>query len=65
MNRESEPSIGSFEGAALFQLRVALKSTYAERLQDLQDMLDFYSLASRARQQPRYRGALAGTKILP
>jgi hypothetical protein len=32
---------GSFEWAELYQLRMALKSTYAQRLQDLQDMIDF------------------------
>jgi len=41
MNRELEPPAGSFEAAELYQLRMALKSTYAQRLQDLQDMLDF------------------------
>lgn len=33
--------VGSFEAAEEFQLRMALKSTYAQRLQDLQEMLDF------------------------
>ena len=32
---------GGFEAAELFQLRMALESTYEQRLQDLQDMLDF------------------------
>ena len=41
MKLNAEPSVESFDGAALFQLRLALKSTYAERLQDLQDMLEF------------------------
>lgn len=41
MKGKPEPSAGSFEAAELFQLRMSLKSTYAQRLQDLQDMLDF------------------------
>ena len=36
-----EPPAGSFEAAELNLLRMALKSTYGQRLQDLQDMLDF------------------------
>ena len=41
MNDNPEPSAGSFEAVELFQLRMALKSTYAQRLQDLQDMMNF------------------------
>lgn len=41
MKSTLEPPVGSFEAAELFQLRMALKSTHAQRLQDLQDMLDF------------------------
>jgi len=41
MSADREPPAGSFEAAELFQLRMALRSTYAQRLQDLQDMLDF------------------------
>lgn len=48
--------MGSFEAAELFRLRMALKSTYAQRLQDLQDMLDF-NAAAEAR-NPRLRRAV-------
>ena len=41
MNPELEPPAGSFEAAELSRLRAALESTYAQRLCDLQDMLDF------------------------
>jgi hypothetical protein len=41
MKDELEPPPGSFAAAELFQLRTALKSSYAQRLQDLQDMIDF------------------------
>jgi len=41
MKPDTEPPVGSFEWAERFQLRMALKSTPAQRLQDLQDMLDF------------------------
>ena len=41
MKSGPEPPDGSFKAAELFQLRMALKSTHAQRLQDLQDMLDF------------------------
>lgn len=41
MKEKPEPLTGSFEDAELFQLRMALKSTYEQRLQDLQDMIDF------------------------
>jgi hypothetical protein len=33
--------MGSFEATEDFQLRMALKSTHAQRLQDLHDMLNF------------------------
>ena len=45
MNRELDAPVGTFESAQLHQLRMALKSTYAQRLQDLQDMLDFNAQA--------------------
>ena len=38
---EQHPTAGTFEEAELFQLRMALKSTPEQRLQDLQDMIDF------------------------
>jgi len=41
MTLKPEPPVASFEAAEMFQLRMALKSTYAERLQDLQDMINF------------------------
>ena len=41
MKDEVEPTPGGFEAAELFQLRMALKSTYAQRLEDLQGMMDF------------------------
>ena len=37
----TSPATGGFEAAELFQLRMALESTYELRLQDLQDRLDF------------------------
>jgi hypothetical protein len=52
----SEPQPGSFEAAELFQMRMALKSTYAQRLQDLQGMLDFNAAAEAA--NPRLRQAV-------
>ena len=55
MNK-SRPPAGSYEAAELFQLRMALKSSYAQRLQDLQDMLDF-NAAAEAR-NPRLRRAV-------
>lgn len=57
MNRELEPPAGSFEAAELYHLRMALKSTYAQRLQDLQDMLDFNAEAEA--RNPRLRWAAA------
>ena len=57
MNRELEAPTGSFEAAELYQLRMALKSTYAQRLQDLQDMLDFNAEAEA--RNPRLRWAAA------
>ncbi len=52
-NHELDPAAGSFEAADLNRLRMALKSSYAQRLQDLQDMLDF-NIAAEA-QNPRLR----------
>ncbi len=62
MNREIEPPTGSFEAAELYQLRMALKSTYAQRLQDLQDMLDFNAEAEA--RNPRLRWAAARLRRL-
>ena len=53
MNDNPEPSAGSFEAVELFQLRMALKSTYAQRLQDLQDMMNFNAEAEA--RNPRLR----------
>ena len=41
MNDPRGSGAGSFEATELFQLRMALESTYEQRLQDLQDMLNF------------------------
>jgi hypothetical protein len=41
MNDPRRSGAGSFEAAELFHLRMALESTYEQRLQDLQDMLNF------------------------
>jgi hypothetical protein len=41
VTRKSEPPPGSFAAAEWFQLRQALALTPAQRLQDLQDMIDF------------------------
>jgi hypothetical protein len=53
MNGKRDPPDGSFEAAEQNQLRVALKSSYAQRLQDLQDMLDFNAEAEA--RNPRLR----------
>jgi len=53
MNGKLDPPAGSFEAAELNRLRMALKSTYAQRLQDLQDMLDFNADAEA--RNPRLR----------
>jgi hypothetical protein len=55
MNREPEPPAGGFEAAELHRLRMALKSTYVQRLQDLQDMMDFNAEAEA--RNPRLRWA--------
>jgi hypothetical protein len=57
MNGKPEPPAGSFEAAELNRLRMALKSTYAQRLQDLQDMLDFNAEAEA--RNPRLRSIAA------
>jgi hypothetical protein len=57
MNHKPEPPAGSFEAAELHRLRMALKSSYAQRLQDLQDMLDFNAEAES--RNPRLRWAAA------
>jgi len=42
---DQPPVAGSFEAAELFQLELALKAAPAQRLQDLQDMVDFNARA--------------------
>jgi hypothetical protein len=39
--QQEKPPVGSFEEAELFRLHLALELTPAQRLQDLQDMIDF------------------------
>ncbi len=56
MKIRDEPPAGSFEAAERFQLRMALRSTYAQRLQDLQDMLDFNAEAEA--RNPQLRAAV-------
>jgi hypothetical protein len=56
MNDPRGSGAGGFEAAELFQLRMALKSTYEQRLQDLQDMLDFNAEAEA--RNPRLRWAV-------
>jgi hypothetical protein len=41
MKKSPEPLPGSFKAAEIFQLKLALKASHAQRLQDLQDMIDF------------------------
>ena len=53
MKRKPEPPAGSLEAAELFQLRMAIKSTYAQRLQDLQEMIDLNAEAEA--RNPRLR----------
>ncbi|MEO8314122.1 MAG: hypothetical protein ABI645_04935 [Pseudomonadota bacterium] len=48
MNRNAEPTPGSFQAAEIFQLKLALKASPAQRLQDLQDMIDFNQRAETA-----------------
>jgi hypothetical protein len=60
MKVDPDASAGSFEAAEEFQLRMALKSTYAQRLQDLQDMLDFNAEAEA--RNPRLREAVQRLK---
>jgi hypothetical protein len=52
-----EPPAGSFEAVEMFQLRMALRSTYAQHLQDLQEMLDLNTEAEA--RNPRLRFVLA------
>lgn len=54
--KQSPPPPGSFAAAELFQLKLALKATPAQRLQDLQDMIDFNSRAQEL--NPRLREVL-------
>lgn len=53
MTSKEDPPEGSFEAAALWQLRMALRSTHAQRLQDLQDMIDFNAAAEASNPQLR------------
>jgi hypothetical protein len=48
MKKVIDPVPGSFEAAALFQLTLALRASFAQRLQDLQDMIDFNPRAEAA-----------------
>jgi hypothetical protein len=57
MTMTLEPADGSFEATEIFQLRLALMSTHAQRLQDLQQMLDFNADAEA--RNPRLRWAVA------
>jgi hypothetical protein len=50
---KKSPPPGSFEAAQLFQLKLALKATPVQRLQDLQDMIDFNARAEEL--NPRLR----------
>jgi hypothetical protein len=52
--RQQDLAPGSFTAAEMFQLRMALKSTYAERLQDLQDMINFNADAEALNPQLRW-----------
>ncbi len=55
------PAPGSFEAAGLFQLQLALQATPAQRLQDLQDMIDFNARAEELNPHLReIRQKLAG-----
>lgn len=54
--KKRRPAPGSFEAAELFQLRLALKATPAQRLQDLQNMIDFNERAEEL--NPRLREAV-------
>jgi hypothetical protein len=56
MNVPRGSGAGGFEAAEPFQLRMALESTYEQRLQDLQDMLDFNAEAEA--RNPRLRWAV-------
>lgn len=56
MKSKLELPEGSFEDAELFRLQIGLKATYAERLQDLEDMLDFNAEAEA--RNPRLRQAV-------
>ncbi len=53
MSKEPAPPVGSYEEAVMFRLRTALTLTYAQRLKDLQDMLNFNAGAEE--QNPRLR----------
>jgi hypothetical protein len=56
MTNPDQPPDGSFEAASLWQLRMALRLSYAQRLQDLQDMIDFNAAAEAS--NPRLRAAV-------
>ncbi len=51
--KKPTPAPGSFEAAELFQIKLALLATPAQRLQDLQDMIDFNARAEEL--NPRLR----------
>ena len=53
MKDHAQPIPGSFRAAEIFQLKQALKASPAQRLQDLQDMIDFNQRAETA--NPRLR----------
>lgn len=53
MKNHGEPTPGSFKAAEIFQLKLALQASPAQRLQDLQDMIDFNQRAETA--NPRLR----------
>ncbi|MEO6080493.1 MAG: hypothetical protein ABIQ86_12025 [Steroidobacteraceae bacterium] len=56
MKGEPDAPAGSFAAAEEFQLRMALKLTPAQRLQDLQEMLEFNRVAEAM--NPRLREAV-------
>ena len=60
MTSRPAPTDGRFEAAEIFQFRMALTSSYAQRLQDLQDMIDFNAQAEAL--NPRLRWLVAQLK---
>ena len=55
---EFDPPAGTCEAAEMNRLRAALKSTYEQRLEDLQDMLDFNAAAEAENPRLRWIAAL-------